>query len=109
MKSCEASTIPKDITITDLVPPDNLLHQTEQGVYINGDSLEFLSSSTSDYLTGKVDLILTSPPFPLNKKKSYGNLTGSEYLEWFGSMAPIFSRLLSARGSLVIELGNSID
>lgn len=58
-------------------------------------------------LHGQVQLILTSPPYPLNKKKSYGNLTGEAYVEWIESLAPLFSDLLTGDGSLVIELGNS--
>ncbi|MDD2850352.1 MAG: hypothetical protein PHY09_00430 [Desulfuromonadaceae bacterium] len=33
-------------------------------------------------LKGKVDLIFTSPPYPLKKKKKYGNKTGDDYLQW---------------------------
>ena len=58
-------------------------------------------------LKQKVQLILTSPPFPLNNKKKYGNLTGNEYLEWFAHLAEIFSNILTPNGSIVIELGNS--
>ncbi|WP_345291128.1 site-specific DNA-methyltransferase [Flavobacterium hankyongi] len=58
-------------------------------------------------LKGKVNLIITSPPFPLNNKKQYGNEKGEEYLKWFIDMAPIFSDLLTEDGSLVIEIGNA--
>lgn len=54
-----------------------------------------------------VDLILTSPPFPLNTKKAYGNRQGSEYLAWLQELAPLWRQLLSDSGSLVIELGNA--
>jgi len=52
-------------------------------------------------------LIVTSPPFPLNKKKSYGNRNGKEYLNWFTSLAPIFGEMLKPNGSIVIEIGNA--
>jgi len=55
----------------------------------------------------KVQLILTSPPFPLNNKKQYGNLSGDEYLKWLSSLAPLFASLLTDDGSIVIELGNA--
>jgi DNA modification methylase len=55
----------------------------------------------------KVDLILTSPPFPLNRKKSYGNFLGDQYLEWLSGLAPGLVGLLKPRGSIVIELGNA--
>ena len=54
-----------------------------------------------------MQLILTSPPFPLNNKKSYGNLQGDEYRDWFVGLAPLFSELLKSDGSIVIELGNA--
>lgn len=83
---------------------DNLLYSTNFGkYYVNKceKQLELLR------LKGKVQLILTSPPFPLNKKKRYGNLTGKTYLEWFIKLAPLFSNLLTKNGSIVIELGNA--
>jgi hypothetical protein len=58
-------------------------------------------------LRGKVQLIITSPPIPLNKKKSYGNRGGDEYKEWFAQLAPVFADLLTEDGSVVIEMGNT--
>lgn len=58
-------------------------------------------------LRRKVSLIFTSPPFPLNRKKKYGNLLGQEYLEWLAGLAPQLVRLLKPDGSIVIEVGNS--
>jgi DNA modification methylase len=58
-------------------------------------------------LEGKVNLIVTSPPFPLNKKKKYGNHNGEEYLEWLRSYGQLFSKLLAEDGSLVVEIGNA--
>nr|WP_277875279.1 site-specific DNA-methyltransferase [Alkalinema sp. FACHB-956] len=58
-------------------------------------------------IQGKVNLILTSPPFPLNKKKRYGNMKGEIYLKWFTDLAPLFANLLADDGSIVIELGNA--
>ena len=50
---------------------------------------------------------MTSPPFPLNNKKKYGNLTGEEYLDWFAGLAELFSSVLAPNGSIVIEMGNA--
>jgi site-specific DNA-methyltransferase (cytosine-N4-specific) len=58
-------------------------------------------------LKGKVQLLLTSPPFPLKRKKKYGNLEGDKYLEWLTSLAPTFADLLTPDGSLVVEIGNA--
>jgi DNA modification methylase len=81
--------------------------KTKLGRYYLGDSKEILDSKVGKELEGKVQLIITSPPFPLNNKKSYGNLNGSEYKKWFSELAPIFSHLLKEDGSVVIELGNA--
>lgn len=56
---------------------------------------------------GKVQMIFTSPPFPLNRKKKYGNLQGEEYVKWLAGFAPIFRELLTEDGSIVMELGNA--
>ncbi|MBU1431215.1 site-specific DNA-methyltransferase [Myxococcota bacterium] len=82
-------------------------HQTRLGQYFFGDSSSILQKKLGKDIEGKVNLILTSPPFPLNKKKKYGNLRGDEYREWLVSLAPLFARLLAPNGSIVIELGNA--
>lgn len=85
----------------------NLYYKTELGKFYLGDSTELLNSTLGSKIENKVQLILTSPPFPLNKKKKYGNLTNNQYKEWFKNLAPLFSKLLTENGSIVIELGNS--
>ena len=59
------------------------------------------------YLEQKVDLIFTSPPFPLNTKKKYGNEQGERYVDWLASFAPLFKTVLKPKGSIVLELGNA--
>ena len=84
------------------------IYSSKLGRLIYGDFIDF--STENDKITGlksKANLIITSPPFPLNKKKKYGNKTGNDYLEWFIGLAPLFSELLAEDGSLVIEIGNA--
>jgi DNA modification methylase len=81
-------------------------YKTPHGIMLQGEAEELLKSKPKE-LKGKVQLIFTSPPFLLNTKKSYGNLKGEEYLEWFCGLAPVFKRLLKKNGSIVIELGNA--
>jgi site-specific DNA-methyltransferase (cytosine-N4-specific) len=83
------------------------LYETDLGEFHIGNSKNILKSKIGQKLKGNIQLILTSPPFPLNKKKSYGNLNGEEYKKWFSSLAKTFSNLLKDDGSIVIELGNS--
>lgn len=83
-------------------------HKTSRGAYYVAKTEDLLTNNSfQKKYAGKIDLILTSPPFPLNNKKRYGNLRGEEYLKWITSLAPQFEKLLSPRGSLVIEIGNS--
>ncbi len=56
---------------------------------------------------GSVNLILTSPPFALTRKKEYGNASAEEYVEWFMAFAREFLLLLRPDGSLVIDLGGA--
>jgi site-specific DNA-methyltransferase (cytosine-N4-specific) len=81
-----------------------LLYKTEYGKYYIGKCEEVIKKLN---LTRKIQLILTSPPFPLNNKKKYGNFSGNEYLNWFGSLAELFSSILTPTGSIVIEMGNA--
>lgn len=82
-------------------------YSTDNGILYLGDSMNFLKNECYEELKGKVDLLITSPPFPLNNKKKYGNLQGEEYKEWFISLAPLYENLLSETGSIVIEIGNA--
>lgn len=54
-----------------------------------------------------VDLIFTSPPFALLRKKDYGNVAEDEYVAWFEDFAHEFFRILKPTGSLVIDIGGS--
>lgn len=92
---------------TARIPSERLVQQTKRGKLYWGDCAHILSSRLGAKLRGKVQLILTSPPFPLNNKKSYGNLNGNHYEKWFANLAPLFADLLTPRGSIVIEMGNS--
>lgn len=42
-----------------------------------GDSLNLIKSLQE----GSINLILTSPPFPLTRKKEYGNESAERYIE----------------------------
>ena len=83
------------------------LYKTRHGKLFVGDSVDLSRSYLCRYYKNKFNLIITSPPFPLNNKKRYGNLQGDDYYNWFVELAPIFSDLLADNGSLVIEIGNA--
>lgn len=78
--------------------------RTDLGKIYHGDSLGLLHKSLEPH---SVDLIMTSPPFGLVRKKSYGNEDADRYLKWFRPFAEGFHRVLKASGSLVIDIGGS--
>ena len=82
-------------------------YATKNGVMLRGLSQKLLSYRKLHALAGQVQLIFTSPPFPLQRKKKYGNLQGAAYLDWLASFAPLFKKLLKPNGSLVVEVGNA--
>ena len=51
--------------------------------------------------------IFTSPPFPRNTKKAYGIFCGEKYTQWLASFAPLFRKMLTPTGSVVLEMGNA--
>ena len=85
----------------------SVAYKTKLGKMMVGKVEAALDDPIVTRLRGKVDLILTSPPFPLVRKKKYGNETGEEYLTWLESLAPKLASLLSPTGSIVVELGNA--
>jgi site-specific DNA-methyltransferase (cytosine-N4-specific) len=80
-------------------------YATEQGAAYLGDALELLKLLPSR----SVNLIMTSPPFALNRKKAYGNVDSNNYIKWFMPFAKEFWRVLKDDGSLVIHIGGAWD
>lgn len=85
----------------------SVAYRTPVGICIRGHAEEVLKSTVADSFRGKVDLIFTSPPFPLNRKKKYDNLQGDAYIAWLKAFAPVFKKFLKLTGSIVMEVGNS--
>lgn len=78
--------------------------ETELGKIYQGDSSELMKSHIKPE---SVDLIMTSPPFGLVRKKAYGNEDADKYLVWFEKFAEGFNRILKPGGSLVIDIGGA--
>ncbi len=78
-------------------------HTTKLGRIVLGDALDVLREIPE----GSVDLVVTSPPFGLVRKKAYGNADADAYLQWFRPFAEGFRRILKETGSLVIDLGGA--
>jgi site-specific DNA-methyltransferase (cytosine-N4-specific) len=82
----------------------SLFEETNYGKIFVGDSLGLLHKTLQPH---SIDLIMTSPPFGLVRKKSYGNEDADDYVEWFRPFAEGFRRVLKPAGSLVIDIGGS--
>jgi site-specific DNA-methyltransferase (cytosine-N4-specific) len=78
-------------------------YTTKNGEAFLCDTLEFLPSIQDE----SIDLILTSPPFALKRKKEYGNEEEDKYCDWFMSFAPHLKRILKENGSFVLDLGGA--
>ncbi len=78
-------------------------YSTDIGAMYCADSLECLRSMPKD----SIDLVLTSPPFALVRKKDYGNEDAERYVTWFEEFAFEVRRVLKETGSFVIDIGGS--
>jgi DNA modification methylase len=79
------------------------LYSTDFGKAFCGDALSLMKRMPDE----SVNLILTSPPFALRRKKPYDNVDSSDYSNWFLPFAREFYRILRSEGSLVLHLGGS--
>jgi hypothetical protein len=62
-------------------------HRTSLGTIYNADALNVFERNLKPK---SVNLIMTSPPFGLVRKKDYGNVDSHEYLDWFRPFAEAF-------------------
>ncbi|MGH7266344.1 MAG: DNA-methyltransferase [Candidatus Rokuibacteriota bacterium] len=78
-------------------------YETRLGRAYLGDALTVLRTLPSE----SVNLIVTSPPFPLTfqKKKPYGSVKIGEYVSWLLPIADEAKRILEPDGSFVIDIG----
>lgn len=78
-------------------------YTTDLGEAHVGDSLHLL-----DFVApGTIDLVITSPPFALQREKSYGNVDQSVYVDWLFAFCEKVHRVLAPHGSFVLDLGGA--
>ena len=82
---------------------DRIVYRTQQGTQLAGDSRELLGNLPD----GSVDLLITSPPFPLLRMKAYGNEDQAEYVDWLVEFVHLAHPKLKETGSLVVDLGGA--
>ena len=81
-----------------------LCYKTKLGEAHCGDSMELIDLELED---NSVDLMITSPPFALQRQKAYGNLTGEEYVDWLVKFMEKLMPKIKDKGSIVIDLGGA--
>lgn len=81
----------------------NPVYTTSLGAAYCGDALELLEQVPDD----SVNLVLTSPPFALQRQKEYGNLDQKEYIDWLLRFAEVVHRKLRDDGSFVLDIGGA--
>jgi DNA modification methylase len=86
-----------------LIPGREPCYTTQFGAAYLGDSLELLKALPE----ASVNLVVTSPPYALHFKKSYGNVSKADYVEWFTPFATEVFRVLRNDGSFVLNIGGS--
>lgn len=79
------------------------LYMTHYGAAYVGDALELLQGLPDE----SIDLVLTSPPFALQRQKEYGNVDQDEYVDWLLSFTIEIKRVLKSTGSFVLDLGGA--
>lgn len=78
-------------------------YTTQLGAAYVGDSLQLLA----DLPDGSINLVVTSPPFALQRQKEYGNHDESEYVDWLMQFARLVHQKLREDGSFVLDLGGA--
>jgi DNA modification methylase len=78
-------------------------YSTPSGALFQMDAIKLLSALP----TNSVDLVLTSPPFALTRKKEYGNEPLERYIAWFMSFTAEIKRILKPTGSFVLDIGGA--
>lgn len=81
------------------------VYRTSLGEAHCGDSLVLLDALPAE----SVNLVITSPPFALQRKKEYGNKEQAEYVDWLAEFARRVHRVLAPDGSFVLDLGGSYE
>jgi DNA modification methylase len=79
------------------------LYSTKLGKAYCGDSLNLLESLPDN----SINLVMTSPPFALLRKKEYGNESQDDYVDWLAQFAALVLKKLTTDGSFVVDIGGA--
>ena len=69
-----------------------------------GDCLEILQTLPDNC----IDLIFTSPPYADQRKKTYGGVSPSEYVEWLLPISAELLRVLGPKGTFILNIKEKV-
>lgn len=78
-------------------------YTTDLGKCMIGNSIDLIQQLDDD----SIDLVLTSPPFALQRQKEYGNKDQDKYVEWLSYFAQLVKPKIKEQGSFVLDLGGT--
>ena len=81
------------------------LYKTAFGSAFVGDSLDLIDHVRKE----SINLVITSPPFCLQRQKEYGNLPEEQYIDWLTEFAKKVQKVLCEDGSFVLDLGGAYE
>jgi len=80
-------------------------YSTGLGSCLCGDSLVLLNQLEDN----SIDLVITSPPFALLRKKEYGNENQEQYVDWLCRFGELVFNKLKRAGGFVIDIGGAYE
>ena len=89
--------------MTSPTPLRPAAYTTPSGAAYIGDSRELLAELPE----ASINLVMTSPPFALQRQKSYGNLDQAAYIDWLIEFGRLVHDKLRPDGSFVLDLGGA--
>ena len=67
---------------------------------INGDCGKYLQYVADN----SIDLIITSPPYADQRKKTYGGIHPGDYVNWFLPISLELQRVLKPEGTFILNI-----
>ena len=102
-KGCTSRRHVNSVFLKGMGPRQVPLYATDMGEAWAGDSRKLLRQIEDE----SIDLVLTSPPYGLVKKKEYGNESQEDYVRWFRPFAKEIHRVLKPEGSFVLNIAGA--
>ena len=94
-----------DVLGLPTIPNLNPTYSTPYGAAYVSDAIEVLRHLPSK----SINTVITSPPYALHFKKSYGNADKADYISWILPFAKEIFRVLTDDGSFVLNMGGSYN